>query len=666
HEHYIKAIDKILADPTITAHTISGTLKTGAQEHFYLETHTALVVPHDSMGDVEVYTTTQNTTVTQQMCARVLGIDMCRVSVGVRRLGGAFGGKEAVFNYTCAAAVAAQKTGRPVFFALDRKDDTAYSGKKHPMNIYYTIGCDSKGKLTGIKVDVYGNGGYSLDLSRAVCERALLHIDNAYYFPHVYIRGTMCKTNLPTNTAFRGFGAPQTLLAVEEAMEKLSMEAGIDVVDFKRRNLYTEGQLTHYGMSVNGTSNLHESWDKLMHSAAVVSRRRAVAEFNATNRFIKRGIGVSPLKFGVAFSQTFLNQGMSLIHIYKDGTVLVSHGGIEMGQGVHTKIQQIVADELHVPLSFVHIKESKTDCVPNASPTSASTGSDINGMAAKHAAATLWQRILPYVKAEREKRSLNVDNPMFVPRDIGFESDHPEETDDECLGLASDFDSGSWRSAIVSAWFARVCLSCQSFYRIPISGYSFVSGKGIPFSYFSFGCAVCEVEIDTRTGQMSNVRTDIIFDAGKSLNPAIDIGQVEGAFVQGMGWITMEQMVQIEQPGKDGKGSVDTGKILSSGPGNYKIPGALDIPRDFRVSLLPHSLNPLAVNRSKGVGEPPLCLAVVVYCAVRDAVRSARQSHGTKGDFDLRVPTTMESIRLCCSDFVTDLYGLSDERSISK
>ncbi|KAG9389707.1 Aldehyde oxidase/xanthine dehydrogenase [Carpediemonas membranifera] len=583
-----------------------GSVRLPAQEHFYLETQAAVAVPVDDVG-MKVFVTTQNPNAIHESLAAVLGVRQSDVTVHIRRLGGAFGGKESNLLYPDVAAVVARHTDRPARVVLDRDADMVSTGKRHPARIDYRIGCDAEGHITALDFNIYLNSGFSLDLSASVLERACLHADGSYNIPNVRVRGYACRTHLPSNTAFRGFGAPQAIFAIEQAVEHLAFVHKADPLAIRRLNFYRSGDRTHFDQEIPD-SHLHKVWDALLKSSKYQTRRQEVDLWNSSHAVLKRGLAVTPVKFGVSFTQSYLNQASALVHIYKDGTVLVSHGGIEMGQGVHTKVAQIAADTLQVPLSSVQIQETATDKTANVAPTSASTGSDLNGMAVKYACEELADRLAPY-------RAKYPDLPF--------------------------------NQLCVKAWFDRVDLSAHGFYKTPLSGFDFVTQTGEAFAYFTFGAAVAEVEVDVQTGDHHVLRTDILFDVGRSINPAIDVGQVEGAFIQGMGWLTTEDFITLTN-----------GTAVSRGPGSYKIPGAGDIPDDFRLSFLKNSVNPRAVRSSKGVGEPPFCLGQVVPFAIWDALRAGRDDY-----FALEMPATIEHIRMASKDEVSDACGLGNVKS---
>lgn len=600
-------------------HVISGEMYVGGQEHFYLETHASEAVPKEA-GAMEIHASTQNPHTTVATVARVLGVPVHKLVCRVKRMGGGFGGKETrSVNYSAAAALAAAKLGRPVRIVLERNVDICTSGQRHPFFGRYRVGFKSTGQLVGLDVDVYSNGGWCQDLSIPVMHRCVFHIENTYFVPNLRVTGRVCRTNLPSNTAFRGFGGPQGLLICESAMDHVARHLGLAPHAVRQANLYRSGQMTHFGQRLDNCTIR-----RIVASCLTLSdhdrRRERVAAFNKANRWRKRGIAMIPTKFGIAFTAKFMNQGGALVHVYTDGSVLVTHGGTEMGQGLHTKMIQIAAQALGVPPSRVHVDDTATDKVPNTSPTAASMSSDINGMAVKRACDKIMERLRPY----RQK------NPSI-----------------------------SWDDLVNQAYFDRVNLSAQGFYKVPNVGYDFKTQSGPGFSYFSYGAAVSEVEVDVLTGDHTVLRSDIVMDVGNSLNPALDVGQIEGAFTQGYGLFTLEEMVW----GNRANPWLRKGHFLTSGPGNYKIPSSNDVPLDLRVHLLKNAPNEKAIHSSKAVGEPPLFLAASVFFAIKDALADARADEGFKGPFQINSPATSERIRMAAPDSVTKAMGVASAYS---
>uniref|UniRef100_A0A672VB35 Xanthine dehydrogenase/oxidase n=1 Tax=Strigops habroptila TaxID=2489341 RepID=A0A672VB35_STRHB len=590
-------------------HILEGEMYIGGQEHFYLETHATLAVPKGEDGEMELFVSTQNLTKTQEFAANALGVPSNRIVVRVKRMGGGFGGKETRNTIlTTAVAVAAFKTGRPVRCMLDRDEDMLISGGRHPFLGRYKVGFMKNGKVKSLEVSYYSNAGNSVDLSYGVMDRALLHLDNCYNIPNVSSMGIICKTNLSSNTAFRGFGGPQGMMIAECWMSDIARKCGLPPEEVRKLNLYNEGDLTHFNQKLEGFT-LRRCWDECLSSSSYHARKKLIEEFNKQNRWKKRGMCIIPTKFGISFTIPFLNQAGALVHVYTDGSVLLTHGGTEMGQGLHTKMIQVASRSLGIPTSKIYISETSTNTVPNTSPTAASVSADINGMAVHNACQTILKRLEP----------IKQSNPK-----------------------------GSWEDWIKAAYENCVSLSATGFYRIPDLGYNFEKNEGKPFCYFSYGVACSEVEIDCLTGDHKNIRTDIVMDVGTSLNPAIDIGQIEGAFVQGLGLFTMEELRYSPE-----------GNLYTRGPGMYKIPAFGDIPTEFYVSLLRDCPNSKAVYSSKAVGEPPLFLSASVFYAIKDAIYSARKDSGVTEAFRLDSPATPERIRNACVDTFTKMVTAS-------
>lgn len=582
-------------------HVLEGTFQMAGQEHFYLETQAVLVVPKGEDGELDVTCSTQNPSEVQQVVAEVLGLPANRVVCRVKRMGGGFGGKETRSAMLAApAAVASFRLQRPVRCMLDRDEDMMITGTRHPFMARYKVGFDSTGKITALDVQLFSNGGNTMDLSRGIMERAVFHIDNAYQIDNLRCHGIVCRTNLPSNTAFRGFGGPQGMAVIENVMTDVATYLNMDPLAVRSLNLYREGDETHYNQRLEYCT-LDRCWSECQALARTDQRRKEIDNFNRAHRFKKRGMALIPTKFGIAFTALFLNQAGALVHVYKDGSVLLTHGGTEMGQGLHTKMLQVASRSLNIPVDLIFISETSTDKVPNTSPTAASAGSDLNGMAVLNACQILMDRLVPIRKANPE---------------------------------------GTWQQWIQDAYFQRISLSTTGFYKTPDIGYDFVTNKGTPFRYFTFGAACSVVEVDCLTGNHRVLRTDIVMDLGESLNPAIDIGQVEGGFVQGLGLFTLEEPLF----------SPSNGQVMTRGPSNYKIPSADDIPEEFNVSLLRGCPNPHAVYSSKAVGEPPLFLASSVFFAIKDAIHSARTEAGITGNFTINSPATSERIRMACED----------------
>lgn len=574
-------------------HRISGSFHIGGQEHFYLETQTALVIPGEDQ-QLQVFSSTQNPTEVQKLVAEVMGISMNQVTIDMRRMGGGFGGKETqAAGVACLCAIVARQTGRAAKMRLSRRDDMRITGKRHPFFVRYEVGVEDDGLLCGVKIDLAGNCGYSLDLSGSIVDRAMFHADNAYYLGDARITGYRCRTNTASNTAYRGFGGPQGMVAIEQIMDHIARERGLDPLALRKRNYYgkQDRNITHYHQQVEDNL-LDEITEQLELSSDYQARRAEISAFNARSPLLKRGLALTPVKFGISFTSSFLNQAGALILIYTDGTVQLNHGGTEMGQGLNTKIIQIVAEVLQIEVDKIQITATDTGKVPNTSPTAASSGADLNGKAAQNAAEILRERMTQML----------------------------------CQLHQCDASEVSFRNGIVRAaekhytfadvaqlaWLNQVPLSANGYYRVPGIHYDRLAGRGQPFYYFAYGAACCEVVIDTLTGEYRLLRADILHDVGASLNPAIDIGQVEGGFVQGVGWLTCEELVWSEK-----------GQLLTDGPASYKIPAISDVPADLRVTLVENRKNPQdTVFHSKAVGEPPFMLGIAAWCALQDAVAS--------------------------------------------
>lgn len=575
------------------AHRFQGEFHIGGQEHFYLETQIALVVPGEDQS-LQVFSSTQNPTEVQKLVASVMGITMNKVTIDMRRMGGGFGGKETqAAGVACLCAVAARQTGRPVKMRLARRDDMRITGKRHPFYVRYDVGVDNSGRFSGVKIDLAGNCGYSLDLSGSIVDRAMFHADNAYYLGDALITGYRCRTNLASNTAYRGFGGPQGMVAIEQIMDHIARELGLDPLEVRKRNYYGKEtrNITHYHQQVEGNL-LDEMTAQLEASADYSVRRSEIAAFNRSSSYLKRGLALTPVKFGISFTSSFLNQAGALILIYTDGTVQLNHGGTEMGQGLNTKVAQIVAEVLQIDVDRIQITATDTGKVPNTSPTAASSGADLNGKAAQNAAQILRDRLTQMLCRLHgcEAEQINFSNGIVKAGEKHF----------------------TFAEVAQLAWLNQVPLAATGYYKVPGIHYDREAGRGTPFYYYAFGAACVEVIIDTLTGEYRLLRADILHDVGASLNPAIDIGQVEGGFVQGVGWLTSEELVWNEQ-----------GRLMTDSPASYKIPAIGDVPADLRVTLVENRKNPKdTVFHSKAVGEPPFMLGIAAWCALQDAVAS--------------------------------------------
>ena len=598
---------------------LEGDFRIGGQEHMYLEGQASLCVPAED-GGMLVYCSTQNPTEGQKLVAEVLDIPMNLVTVDTRRMGGGFGGKETNANqWACLAALLAHKTGRAVKIRLARADDMKATGKRHHFLSQYKVGFNDNGGILGLDMSLSGGCGNSPDLSDAIVDRAMFHSDNAYYLPDVRVIGHRVKTNTVSNTAFRGFGGPQGVLAIEHIIDRIARAVGRDPLDVRKENFYTdegERNTTHYGQKIE-QHIIADLVERLEKTSNYRQRRKQIEAFNQTSPVLKKGLALTPVKFGISFTVQHLNQAGALIHIYTDGSIHLNHGGTEMGQGLFTKVAQVVASEFQVHVDSIHCSATRTDKVPNTSPTAASSGTDLNGMAAKDAAIKIKQRM------------------------VNFACDHFAVKSDKVKFCSGEVIAGeqhfSFAEFVQLAYMNRVSLSATGYYKTPKIHYDREKAKGQPFFYFANGAAVSEVLVDTLTGENKLLRTDICQDVGKSLNPAIDIGQVEGAFIQGMGWLTTEELVWDDQ-----------GRLLTTGPASYKIPAIGDAPTEFNVELLPDSPNAEAtIYHSKAVGEPPLMLGISVWSALCDAVASI-------GNYRLNpsldAPATPERVLAACDE----------------
>ncbi len=576
-------------------HRIQGFMRVGGQEHFYLEGQVSLTVPGEN-GSMSIYCSTQNPSEIQKMVAQVLDLSMNRVNVIVRRMGGGFGGKETqAAAWACIAAIFSTRTGRAVLCRLSRHDDMIMTGKRHNFRNDYDVGFDADGRIQAILYRLAGQCGFSPDLSDAIVDRAMFHCDNAYYLPNVRIDGVRCKTHTVSNTAFRGFGGPQGMIAMETVIDEIAYRCQKDPLEIRKLNFYdTENRsVTPYYQKIE-CFNIPKIMDELERECDYQNRRKAIREFNQDNPVIKRGLALTPVKFGISFTTTFLNQTGALVHLYTDGSIHLNHGGTEMGQGLMTKVAQIVSEIFAVDSDKVVISATRTDKVPNTPPTAASAGTDMNGMAARYAALEIRERLIRFLAKQHE---VNEQRVMFTP--------HGVRVGDSLLTLAE---------VAKEAWLNRISLSEASFYRTPKIHYDRTTASGRPFYYFANGAAASEVAIDTLTGEYRLLRTDIIHDVGDSINPAIDIGQIEGGYIQGVGWLTSEELKWDS-----------AGRLLSDGPATYKIPAVGDVPPEFHVRLLgKHPNEEETIYRSKAVGEPPLMLAISAWCAIRDAIGSIR------------------------------------------
>ncbi len=582
-------------------HIIEGEFHIGAQEHWYLETHAAIAVPGE-LDEMKIYSSTQNPTEIQALAAEVLNIDYHNVTVETRRLGGGFGGKETQGAYAAVwAALLAKHTGRPVRIRLERKDDQLITGKRHPFLTRYKVGFNSDGKIIAADIDLNGNAGAYADLSMAILERAMLHAENAYYIPHIRIRGTMWRTNLPPNTAFRGFGGPQGIISIENIVQRVAHYLKKDPALVRKINFYDEQHNeTPYGQIVED-NHLAETFDQLTKQADYFNRRKQIEEFNRTHKYVKRGIALIPVKFGISFTASFLNQAGALVNIYTDGSVQVNHGGIEMGQGLYTKMRQVAAAELGVSYDKIKITPTTTDKVPNTSATAASTGTDLNGMAVKNAIDKLKQRIseelAKYFNEQNPEKTSKAEDFIFENGMI-YDSKNPER-------------KIKFSEAASLMHLRQVSLSATGFYKTPGIFFDREKGKGHPFYYYSQGMGITELELDLLTGKVKLLRADLMHDVGDSINSEIDKGQIEGAYIQAFGWSLMEDCKYNNK-----------GKLLNDSPGTYKIPVITDIPEIFNVSLIKGHPGKNTIRKSKAIGEPPFILGLSGWLAVKDILAS--------------------------------------------
>ncbi|GAA6224227.1 aldehyde oxidase [Lates japonicus] len=576
-----------------------GEMRMGGQEHFYMETQSMLVVPVGEETEFNVYVSTQWPTLTQDAVAETLDIPSNRVTCHVKRIGGAFGGKVTKTSILASiTSVAAWKTNHAVRCVLERGEDMLITGGRHPILGKYKVGFMNDGRIVAADIQYFANAGNTVDESVLVVEKILLHMDNTYNIPNLRGRAAACRTNLPSNTAFRGFGVPQSIMVVENMVNDVAVVLERPPDQVREINMYKGLSVTHYKFEFS-PENMLRCWEECKVKSDYSARRRAIDQFNQQSRWKKRGMSLIPIKYGIAFAESFLNQAAALVHIYKDGSVLVNHGGTEMGQGIHTKMQQVASRELHIPSSKIYISETSTNTVPNTCPSAASFGTDANGMAVKNACQTLYQRLEPMRQKDPK---------------------------------------GSWESWVRAAFFEKISLSATGFHRGPDLYMDWDKMEGQPYAYFTFGACCCEVELDCLTGDYRTVKTDIVVDIGRSLNPSVDIGQIEGAFMQGLGLYTLEELKFSP-----------SGLLYTRGPSQYKIPAVCDMPLRFNVYLLSDSHNPHAIYSSKGIGEPVLFLGSSVFFAIKDAVAAARSESGLVGPFSLDSPATPERACLACA-----------------
>jgi xanthine dehydrogenase large subunit len=594
---------------------LEGEVEMNGQDHFYLETQASWVIP-DGEGNYQVYASTQHPSETQIIVARVLGIPSNQVVVTCLRMGGAFGGKESQANpFTSIAAIASQKTGRPVRVKLKRHHDMILTGKRHGFLGQYKVGFTQEGKIIALDVALCADGGWSLDLSRPVLLRALLHIDNAYYIPYLEVQGKIAKTHKVSNTAFRGFGGPQGMVVIEDVIDRVARKLDLSPEIVRELNFYNgtgETNTTHYGEEIFD-NRISKVWYEVKVNADFAKRKIAIAQFNQNNPYKKRGLAITPVKFGISFNKLQYNQAGALILIYTDGSIQINHGGTEMGQGLHTKMLQVAAQALGIKSDRLRIMHTSTDKVPNTSATAASSGSDLNGQAIKDACETLKARLAPVAV-----KMLDLD----ASEDFVFENDWIY-----CRTYPTA--RVHFEEVVKQAYSDRISLSATGYYRTPNIYWNEKAGKGRPFYYYAYGAAVSEVEVDGFTGTFRLRQVDIVHDVGESLNPLVDRGQIEGGFVQGMGWLTMEELVWD-----------DKGRLRTYAPSTYKIPTISEIPEQFNIKLLERAAQDGVIYGSKAVGEPPLMLAI----SVREAIRAAVAAFGKTDYVPLASPATPEAI----------------------
>ncbi|UIJ35654.1 xanthine dehydrogenase molybdopterin binding subunit [Allobranchiibius sp. GilTou73] len=608
-------IDRGLQD---AAHVFHGEFEFKGQEHFYLETHCALAMV-DENGQIFVQSSTQHPSETQEIVAHVLGLHSHEVTVQCLRMGGGFGGKEMQPHGLAAiAALGSVLTGRPVRLRLNRTLDMSMTGKRHGFHTQWRVGFDADGSLVALDATLTADGGWSLDLSEPVLARAVCHIDNAYWIPNVRVNGRIARTNKTSQTAFRGFGGPQGMLVIEDILGRCAPLLGKDPADLRRQNLYGPDQTTPYGQPVRQWDRLERAWEQVVTDGDITRRQQEVARFNATHADSKRGLALTPVKFGISFNLTAFNQGGALVLVYKDGSVLINHGGTEMGQGLHTKMLQVAATALGVPLTTVRLAPTRTDKVPNTSATAASSGTDLNGGAIKNACEQIKERL-----TQVASQHFGVS-----PADIRFE-------DGVVSAIGSRAEPMLWADLTQRAYFQRVQLSAAGYYRTEGLHWDSSIMQGEPFKYFANGVAAAEVEVDGFTGAYRTRRVDIVHDVGESLSPLVDIGQIEGGFVQGAGWMTLEELVwdESDRPTR--------GKLATQAASTYKLPSFSEMPEVFNVALLEQAHEEGAVYGSKAVGEPPLMLAF----SVREALRQAAAAFGAPGgSVELGLPATPEAV----------------------
>ena len=601
------------ADKAITKakNKLNGRITIGGQEHYYLEGQVALAIPTED-NEMIIHSSTQNPSEVQHLVAHVLGTSHNAIEVVTRRMGGGFGGKETDSSQlACVCALFTQLCGLPVKAWLSRRDDILMTGKRHDFVADYDVGYSDDGKIQGIKIDLAARCGYSLDLSKAIVSRALFHADNAYYIPNATFRGFLCKTNTASNTAFRGFGGPQGMLAIENIIEEIASNLGVDALTIRKINFYQKNtnNVTPYDQVVEDNI-INELTSELVEDSNYLTRREKVSKFNKQNKYLKKGLALSPVKFGISFTTPLLNQAGALVNVYKDGSIYINHGGTEMGQGLFIKVAQVVANEFGVEIERVKVSATSTAKVPNTSPTAASSGSDLNGMAAREACLRIKQNMSEFAL---EHFDLSIGELKFQ---------------DSCVLLGKK--KITFDDFVSLSYLNRVELFSNGFYKTPKIYFDASKQKGRPFYYYSYGACVSEVLVDCLTGEYKLLAVDILHDVGASLNPAIDMGQIVGGYIQGMGWLCSEELKWN-----------DSGVLLTTGASTYKIPAIGDTPEHFEVKIKPNISNhENTIHKSKAVGEPPLMLAISTWLAIKNAIYNADNSNKT----GLNAPASFEEV----------------------
>ncbi len=604
-------VESVFAD---CPYYLEGVIRNEGQEHFYLETQGVLSIPEDD-GGITIYSSSQNPNEIQRMVANVLGVSQNQVTVDIKRIGGGFGGKETQATaWACIAALATFHTGRPTELRLTRDEDMLCTGKRHAFESDYRVAFDKEGRILAYCIELNSNCGAVADVSTSVLERAMLHAENSYQIENIRVIGRPCKTNLHPATAFRGFGGPQGIFAIESVLQKIAFTLGLDPLDVRMKNMYRKGDIAPYGEEILHAEHVGEIFEKLRKDSRWDERRKNVAAFNAKNKYEKKGLGITPVKFGISFTAAHLNQGSALIQVYLDGSISVTHGAIEMGQEVNTKIAQIAATNFGVPLSCVRIESNNTKRVANTSPTAASSGCDLNGHAVENASLKIMKRLRELVGR------------LFPNIEVSFENGNVYATVEGNIDYEKPLIT--FRELVKKAYFERIDLCDHGYYASPGIHFDRDKGQGHPFLYYVFGAAVSEVTVDLLTGRTRIDCVHILHDCGSSINPRVDIGQIQGGFAQGIGWVTTEELVYNAN-----------GELLSCSPATYKIPTLGDIPEELHIELLEGSFNEKGIKRSKAIGEPPFVYGESVYFAIVDALCSLGRYPE-----ELSIPATPEKI----------------------